>query len=408
VNNHYCIISSSVLCFCMAPKPKFTEEERERLVAAYASGRTLQSVADEFECSIQLVSDYAKKAGVPSRVRCVGRRYTAQERQKALNAYRAGDTLEEAAAVVGATLATVGFWAKKAGCLRTVSEAHRAAKRKGRGAHGEVVWNEIIDLYETGKTAAQVDEQLGLSKGVAYSILRRHGKVRPEKEWRAQAGITSRQTGRKYRVDEQVFERPMTPEKAWLLGVIYGDGCVVVDGGVRRSLEVAGDKDVCEKARIILGADAPVRKHGKRSWALRVSSTNLAESMEAWGVVPRKSNILSWPEELSHEFDHHFMRGLWDADGWVYLKRRRIGIGMTATDLMQNGIWQRVSFCVGRMVAVSCQVFDNPNHADCHSISVQGPSAVALGSWMWDDSQEHMRSNRKYNLWLQLRDSATG
>lgn len=127
-----------------------------------------------------------------------------------------------------------------------------------------------------------------------------------------------------YDVDEHYFDGIDTPDKAYWLGFIAGDGYVREDRGVLMVRLAMSDAPHLIKLRAALGSSTPIRNyqstHGKNvgGWCagLYVCSMPLVRALAAHGVVQAKSLILqpwSGPAELMR----HYWRGLIDADGTI-------------------------------------------------------------------------------------------
>lgn len=52
--------------------------------------------------------------------------------------------------------------------------------------------------------------------------------------------------GRKYQVNDNFFNSIDNQDKAWLLGLLYADGCVYDDGVIKIDLTVS-DRELLEK-----------------------------------------------------------------------------------------------------------------------------------------------------------------
>ena len=50
---------------------------------------------------------------------------------------------------------------------------------------------------------------------------------------------------------------------------------------------------------------------------LRFNSPLMASDLKGWGVVPRKTYIGVFPDDIPDELLPHFVRGLWDGDGCI-------------------------------------------------------------------------------------------
>jgi hypothetical protein len=165
----------------------------------------------------------------------------------------------------------------------------------------------------------------------------------------------------KYIVDEDYFENINTPDKAYILGFLLGDGNIDKDF-FRLSTQIhERDREVLEYIKEQLKSDAPIKKTREHMITLRISSYKLINDLAKWGMVPKKAHILKLPE-IEDSLYPHLIRGLFDADGCIssMLVKNRKGVRNIQTyrcnirgnsealkkvsDIVseQTGVWQKV------------------------------------------------------------------
>lgn len=118
-------------------------------------------------------------------------------------------------------------------------------------------------------------------------------------------------------VNSDFFTEP-SPEMAWVLGLLYSDGCFYRGRFSIKSI----DKQMLETVRDLMGSSFSIYGGEKTNadneiWRFEVSASRLSVTPEAWGVVPRKSLRLTYPDSLPDEFAPDFIRGLSDGDGCI-------------------------------------------------------------------------------------------
>ena len=128
------------------------------------------------------------------------------------------------------------------------------------------------------------------------------------------------QYGRKYVIDHHFFDEIDTEEKAYWLGFITADGCIVSKCALAINLATV-DAGHLEKLSISLSSDYPVRlgpssksPNGMARWY--ANSMPIVSALGALAVTPRKSaTALPWngPAELMR----HYWRGMVDGDGGI-------------------------------------------------------------------------------------------
>lgn len=133
------------------------------------------------------------------------------------------------------------------------------------------------------------------------------------------------------------FKKIDTPEKAYFLGFMYGDGCITESkNGKRFSTKISIKID---DAKLIetLNKIFPIFNKGEFDYSkykpnsgkqiyIRSSSKELFDDLKLHGLYTRKSydnkEFLSLPN-LKSELMKDFIRGFFDADGTVYKIERR-------------------------------------------------------------------------------------
>lgn len=170
--------------------------------------------------------------------------------------------------------------------------------------------------------------------------------------WRLHGSTDERPKGnfdRRYALDEGYFDAIDTPDKAYWLGFIAGDGCVRERGILAVSL-AAKDCAHLERLKAALRTEAPVRlytgksgrREGKRNAALFIHSRHLSDALVLHGITPRKSLTLqAWggPDDLMR----HYWRGLIDADGTIMAVRNQWQVSLVGSRSVVRGFaeWTR-------------------------------------------------------------------
>jgi hypothetical protein len=129
------------------------------------------------------------------------------------------------------------------------------------------------------------------------------------------------------RIVNEDFFKKWTPQMAWVLGVIYTDGCLMRPyGSVKGRLNLSQkEPELIEKVLMLLNSNAKLLftpKRGITGAVHRVSISNaeVYQDLEKLGITPRKSLSLTFPE-VPVPLVRHFIRGCWDGDGSVYLEK---------------------------------------------------------------------------------------
>lgn len=156
------------------------------------------------------------------------------------------------------------------------------------------------------------------------------------------AGIEVFRNGVVPAINHHIFDSINTEEKAYWLGFIWADGCIlnVKEDKPNYAFELGlSVKDIEHLRKFCKFANVPenkikVRKNnglGKDKefylCRIQISSKHLWNVLNNYGCCPNKTNnenfpsisIFSEPKLISH-----FIRGVFDGDGWVYLDNRNL------------------------------------------------------------------------------------
>lgn len=170
-------------------------------------------------------------------------------------------------------------------------------------------------LYLAGNSERQVAGHLGVSRDCIRGALRRQG-VRPR---------TREKANRLYSVNGNVFDVIDTEHKAYFLGLLYADGCVV-----RRSLEFSqNEKDsiLTKRLKMFLQSEHPIKEtvatcDGKQYAQAKICITDkhLADRLRELGILPQRPSHKSTVIQIPTHLHRHFVRGFFDGDGCAQTK----------------------------------------------------------------------------------------
>lgn len=124
-----------------------------------------------------------------------------------------------------------------------------------------------------------------------------------------------------YTVDVTLYDT-WTEENAWLLGLLWTDG-YMYENSVGVKLK---DIQLIETAKIALNTNISIKTaiwKNKKYKFFSIASKPLAERLKQIGMHPSKTFTIEYPKELPQELFGHFMRGVIDGDGTIYLGRKR-------------------------------------------------------------------------------------
>ena len=114
---------------------------------------------------------------------------------------------------------------------------------------------EIVNMYKNGLSITQIGEKLKIHHKLISVILEENNIKRTNNNKRT------------YKLNEYYFNKIDTPNKAYILGFLYADGCTVIDKcTVSISLEET-DREILEKIRLEIGSEKQLEfvEQSKRS-----------------------------------------------------------------------------------------------------------------------------------------------
>lgn len=136
-------------------------------------------------------------------------------------------------------------------------------------------------------------------------------------------------SNRKYKLNENYFEKIDSSEKAYWLGFIAADGCVYQTGSGSNVLSFnlsVKDKNHLEKflkaiestanIKIVKGAGFGI---GTDIASLQINSNKMVKDLNNLGIVQKKSLILNKPN-IDEKFYNDWIRGYFDGDGSITIK----------------------------------------------------------------------------------------
>jgi len=260
-----------------------------------------------------------------------------------------------------------------------------------------------LELYATGLGIRRIAASLNLARTSVANWLRVAGVMRTKKEAMGiRLGQNHLRWGR------------LTPERAWLVGLIYGDGGITKTGGkVSLTCENA-DLDILVKVQNILGIGGKI---AQRPGCRRIDICSVkfvAMLKDVYGLDSDKCAHLRWPA-MPERFLPHFIRGLLDSDGAWYCRTGRqseqivfsyCSISCEFVESLASHVCAYVDL-VPRVPRISKtrsnQLIDGRivNSRAQAILAFSHLDAVALGQWLYANSTDGMRGERKFEFWRQ-------
>jgi len=256
--------------------------------------------------------------------------------------------------------------------------------------HSKDIIEEVNSLYLQGLSIRQIADTTGISKSVVGRIVKKSGIGRDTS--------TSQIFGCK-RTTHLPFTWsffPLTPEKAWLLGLIYGDGSLCNDG--RKISITSGDCGVIDNISHLFGDSLSISSPTSTYQVIVLHSGRLWKELNGnFALVPNKSRLLCYPE-LPDELKPHFVRGLLDSDGcWKTDTRNpQQKLVFSFVSLTREFVESlRADFIKYVGVSPKRTVLEGSGFTLLYS----NRDAIRIGHWVYADSNSRNRCERKFAYW---------
>ena len=183
----------------------------------------------------------------------------------------------------------------------------------------------IVNSYRQGDSAEQIAKRYNVSDDTTIKHLREHG-------------VAIR--NRVYDMDEHYFDKIDNQDKAYLLGLLYADGCNNTRNNTIMLTLQEEDVHILYSVQELLKTKCSLQfinrslknKNWKNIYSLQVSSKHMSETLEKLGVVKAKSLILTFPEWLDKSLYPHFIRGYFDGDGHISKQEHKYNMSIVGTE----------------------------------------------------------------------------
>lgn len=254
----------------------------------------------------------------------------------------------------------------------------------------EYTSNEKITCYELGRKYNIRGE------GVSLLLRRRGVKIRNNPSI----------LHRKYTLNQEYFNTIDTEAKAYFLGLLYADGCVMSkNNSIVIGLQPS-DKAILESfmkeldysGELILQNLTIKNPNRKNSYRLTLFSKTMCDDLIKLGCVPRKSLILKFPTEkqVPNHLLSHFVRGYFDGDGCFSVGSKNGSVTIVSTD----DFCQAVKLIIKEKLNINCCIYKTRsskiNNTTTRTLSIPGRFQVEkFLEWIYSDSNFYL--NRKYD-----------
>ncbi|QHA92248.1 hypothetical protein [Bacillus sp. N1-1] len=145
-------------------------------------------------------------------------------------------------------------------------------------------------------------------------------------------------------MNEEYFSKIDSNEKAYWLGFIMADGCIVNQKKAKESLSLQialaiKDRSHLELFLMCIHSNHPIRITKRNEAVISISNLKMCKDLVSHGVYQRKSNIAQFPcQHIDSKFYRSFILGYFDGDGSIYYNNGSAMFSIVGTKHMMDGI----------------------------------------------------------------------
>ena len=235
---------------------------------------------------------------------------------------------------------------------RSQTTIERFLKREGYKLHKRGVLTKedeefIINEYKNGKTCVDIYnnnfKEIFTSSAMIERVVKRHG-------------ISRGRYVKPVTLNEDYFEVIDSEKKAYWLGMLMADGCVIKKSensyAIKLELKVE-DKYILEEFAKDVETDLIVKDYeyeyknraNKHNAIIQLHSKKMAEDLSKYGIIPNKTYTQNKLPNIPLEYMCHYIRGYFDGDGGISLIKPKD----------QNIHRAKVMFCADKTLAQEIQ-----------------------------------------------------
>lgn len=179
----------------------------------------------------------------------------------------------------------------------------------------ELQKNEIKEMYKSGMTCKEIFQEFSNIYSCEESIQKIVRNM----------GISRGKYKKPVVVDENYFECIDNEHKAYWVGFLLADGCIIKYKNKSDTLKLelsVKDKYIIESFAKDIKTDRKVKdyKYSKKHNAqIQIKSNKISNDLSKYGIVPNKTFKIDGIKNIPIELIRHFIRGYFDGDGCAYL-----------------------------------------------------------------------------------------
>lgn len=227
-------------------------------------------------------------------------------------------------------------------------------------------------------------------------------------------------------IDKHFFDEIDTQEKAYILGLLYADGCNYEDSKRIKIDLISDDEKILYDIKNIMKFNGDIHHYWdktkiftvngekkeypcKPQSRLLIHNTRLSEQLALKGCVKNKTYELKFPDKnvLPFDLNKHFIRGLFDGDGSLgyqiiknkYSEMKKFSFTITGTTEIVTEISNLLKYRFDCCPDIRSRYPERNNNNV--TMTICGNRIIEnIFNWLYEESNIHI--DRKYNKYLEL------
>ena len=209
---------------------------------------------------------------------------------------------------------------------KNVKKLQPDQQREKVSLENQTLPEEIKRLYWEDKLSlAEIGKRFCVDRAVIFGYMKRHNiQIRNKSQARKLAAGEGRLSMELFEVNDKFFSK-WSAKMAWVLGFIFADGNIHPQAQGTYCLSISSkDTSLLQNIKKAMNSTHPIKKVIHKEWfmyRLFITRPQINRDLSRLGLTPRKSLTILFPK-VPNSFLPHFIRGVFDGDGSVYLNPR--------------------------------------------------------------------------------------
>jgi len=209
--------------------------------------------------------------------------------------------------------------------------------------------------------------------------------------------LTSRRSSdnRKYNFNTRYFREINNSDKAYILGFLLGDGNIS-NKKYRMRLQInMRDEELLYFIKIKMNANNPILyKKENDICDFSLSSFELIRDLSCYNMKPRKTYNLVIPDNIPNNLYSHLIRGLFDADGCIYVGKNKLMVSICGT----GDVCEWIKKVGKKFVNIKGNVYYYDGRVPIYKLG--GRKQISrFAEWLYKDATFFL--SRKYNKFVE-------